>query len=142
MGYKFLWPHLVTFLLFSQLLIWACTEILEPNNNDEYYSPYAANCWWLLFSYFKVNWVFGDAFGENVCQILSGPALKEGPRLIWVNTVKALPAEIWFKQNQRVFHDKKLKWMDWFEAARLNASSWCILSKTFEDFSIQDLCLN
>lgn len=71
--------------------------------------------------------------------ILFVPALKMGPRLIWTNAVKAMIAEIRFERNQRGFYDKRLGWVDHCELAPLNASSWCISSKTFEDFSIQDL---
>lgn len=86
--------------------------------------------------------MFDAVFSDNVCQILIGPALKKGPRLIWANAVKALLAEIWFEQNHGIFHDRKLGWLDRYEVARLNASSWCTLTKPFRDFSIQDLCLN
>ena len=49
---------------------------------------------------------------------------------------------LWFERNQRVFHNKASPWSVRFEIARLNASSWCSLSKTFEDFSIQDISIN
>lgn len=86
--------------------------------------------------------LFGVAFCDNIKQILIGPALKEGPQLIWANTIKDLLAKIWFERNQSMFHDKQLGWMDCFEVAVLKAPSWCTLSKLFKDFSIQDLYLN
>lgn len=88
-----------------------------------------------ILSLSKVNWVFRDPFCDNVRQILVGLALKKGPRLIWANAVKAILAEIWFGQNQRIFHDRKMGWMARLEVARLNTSSWCTLSMDFEDFS-------
>lgn len=62
--------------------------------------------------------------------------LDKGPQLLWFNAVKALLVELWFERNQRVFHGKTSTWLDWFEAARLNASHWCALSKTFVNFSV------
>lgn len=80
--------------------------------------------------------LFGADFRVKIQQILIGTALKEVPRLIWANAVKALLTKIWFERNERVFHDKRLGWMDHIEVAVLNASSWCTISKHFEDFSI------
>ena len=84
----------------------------------------------------------GSDFKNNVLQILLGPLLKKKPKLLWVNAVKALLTEIWFERNQRTFNDRVSAWEDRFEFARLNASSWCTMSKTFEDYSIQELTLN
>ena len=103
---------------------------------------YAGKCWQWLFALFNLCWVFGNVFHENVLQILVEPKLKSDPKLIWNNVVKALLAEIWFERNKRVFHDKSTPWLDRFEIARLNASSWYTLSNSFADFSIQDLSLN
>lgn len=103
---------------------------------------YAKNCWFHLFDFFNLKWVFGNVFRDNVLQILIGPRLKSTPKLLWTNAVKALLVEIWFEMNQRVFRDKYNPWLDRFEIARLNASSWCSLSSSFADFSIQDLCLD
>lgn len=57
------------------------------------------------------------------------------PRPIYCKSMlsKHLP-EIWFERNQRVFHDKSLQWVDHFEAARINGSSWCSFSKLCELF--------
>ena len=76
-------------------------------------------------------------------QVLAGPVLKmKTTDLLWVNAVKALLVEIWFERNQKVFHDKPSTWMERFDSARLNASSWCSLSKDFQDYSSQDIVLN
>ena len=72
-----------------------------------------------------------------------GPALKmKTADLMWVDTLKALLVEIWLERNQKVFHDKLSTWMKRFEFARLNASSWCSLSKDFRDYYSQDIVLN
>lgn len=75
-------------------------------------------------------------------QILVGPAFEKDPKLLWSNAVKVMLVEIWFERNQQVFNDKASPWFVRFEIAQLNASSWCTLSRTFEDFSMQDLNLN
>ena len=62
--------------------------------------------------------------------------------LVWANVVKALLAEIWFERNQRVFHEKSSTWMERYDSARLNTSSWCSLSKFFQDYSSQEIVLN
>ena len=73
-------------------------------------------------------------------QILAGPALnKKTTELLWVNAVKALLVEVWFERNQRVFHDKHSTWMERYDSVRLRASSWCSLSKYFQDYSLQPL---
>ena len=103
---------------------------------------YSRNCWFCLFEHFNLSWVFGNKFKENVVHLLIGPRLKSKPNLLWVNAVKAILSEIWFERNQRVFHAKASPWLVRFENAKLNASAWCSLAKTFKDFSISDICLN
>ena len=79
---------------------------------------------------------FDHFFKNNLYQILAGPDLKKKTaELLWANTVKTLLAEIWFDRNQRVFHDKSSTWWEGYDSALLNASSWCSLSKYFQDYS-------
>ena len=76
-------------------------------------------------------------------QILAGPNLKrKTAESLWTNAVKALLAEIWFERNQRVFHDKSSTWLERYDSAVLNASSWCSLTKYFQDYSSQEIVLN
>lgn len=103
---------------------------------------YASKCWHWLFGFFNVCWVFGGEFSSNLLQIVVGPALKKKPQLLWSNAVKALLSKLWFERNQQVFHDKASSWLDHFEFARLNASSWCTLSRAFDEYSIQEFNLN
>lgn len=103
---------------------------------------FAMECWQPLFLLFNLAWVFGDNFKDNTLQILIGPALKKKPRLLWTNAIKVVLSEIWFERNQRVFHNKASSWIDRFEIAKINASSWCILNRIFEDYTIQALNLN
>ena len=56
--------------------------------------------------------------------------------------VKALLAELWLEENQRTFQDKELGWLGHFDSAARNTFAWCSLSKDFEVYSIQELCLN
>ena len=93
---------------------------------------YATNCWFRLPQTFNICWVFDRDFKKNVVQIIAGPALKKKTAsLLWVNVVKALLVEFQFERNQGVFLDKPLTRMDHFESTRLNAISWCSLSKVF-----------
>lgn len=103
---------------------------------------YAEKCWFSLFDCFKVNWVVGKNFRDNVLQLLMGPKFKKKSKLLCPNVVKALLTNLWFERNQRVFHDKETPWIRCLESARLNASSWCSLSKAFVDYSIQEISLN
>lgn len=50
--------------------------------------------------------MFDNSFLNNVQQVLSGVILKKQANLIWLVAVKALLSELWFKQNQQVFHEK------------------------------------
>lgn len=95
-----------------------------------------------IVSLVYLSWVRFLVIPYEIIHILVGPKLKPTLKLLWNNVVKSLLVDLWFERNQRVFHDRKTPWLDRFETARLNTSSWCILSKSFEDFSIQDLCLN
>ena len=51
-------------------------------------------------------------------------------------------AEIWSEQNQRIFHNKEMHWLDNFEIASRNVAAWCTLQKDSEAFSIQEISLN
>lgn len=95
-----------------------------------------------LFSIFNLCWVLGNRSSDNVLLLLIGPSLQKGPKTLWYNAVKALLFEIWFERNQRVFHYKATPWLERFKIARLNASTWCTQSRSFVDFSIQDIVLN
>jgi len=140
-----------------------CASVLQLKLHSHYLSPhvcpiwladfedlqhlffnciYAKSCWFSLFDCFNLSWSFDKMFKSNVLQVLIGPKLNSRPRLIWSNAVKAILSEIWLERNQRVFHDKASPWFVRFETARLNASSWCSLSKKFEDFFIQDISIN
>ena len=54
---------------------------------------------------------------------------------------KALLAEIWFERNP-IFHEKARAWSDVMDTAKRNATAGCSLGQKFNDYSIQDLCLN
>ena len=82
--------------------------------------PYSAKCWGSLFSLFEVSWVFNRTFSPNVRQIILGPLMKKGPRLLWTNLAKSLFAEIWF---ERVFHDKFMSWSDRMHIAKRKAAA-------------------
>ena len=56
--------------------------------------------------------------------------------------VKALLADLWFERKQRTFHDKEMRWIDHFESAASNTSTWCSVNKEFEAYSIQKISLN
>lgn len=61
----------------------------------------------------------------------------------WGSFISRRPPYCYFrKTNHCSFHEKSTTWLDLFEIVWLNASSWCTLSKSFEDFSIQDFYLN
>lgn len=79
---------------------------------------FSRSCWWRLFSFFNISWVFYVAFKDHVV----GPSLKPFPHMIWHNAIKAMLAEIWFERNQRVFHDKSLAWMNHLDVAKISAS--------------------
>lgn len=53
--------------------------------------------------------------------------------------VKAILSKIWLEHNQRDFHNKPIDWTDRFSSAQLLASTWCSQSKSFADYSIQDI---
>ena len=89
-----------------------------------------------------MNWVFGISGRENLQQLLVSPHLSSRTQLLWSNVVKALVSELWFEGNQRVFHDTSKDWPNGWGSTRLLASSWSLQSKFFEDYSIQDICLN
>ena len=63
------------------------------------------------------------------------PLIKKTSLILRCNAVKALLVEIWFKTNQRVFHNTTSVWSYCFEYAPLNASSWCSIVKGFQDYS-------
>ena len=97
---------------------------------------FASKCWFCLLQAFNFCWVFYHVFKNNLLQILAGPDLKKKTaELLWANAVKALLTEIWFERNQRVFHDKSSTWLERYNSAVLNASSWCSLTKYFQDYS-------
>ena len=55
---------------------------------------------------------------------------------------KALLTEIWFERNQQIFHDKESPRTEIVCSAERNAAAWCSLNKEFENYCIQDICLN
>ena len=57
---------------------------------------------------FEVDWIFGEPFNLNVHQVMLGTILKKKLGLIWANLSKAVFADIWFEQNQRIFHNKEM----------------------------------
>lgn len=57
------------------------------------------------------------------------------------NLSETLFAEIWFEQNQIIFHDKKMSWLDRFEIANQNAAAWRAFCKDFKAFSIKSSAL-
>lgn len=119
-----------------------CRQDQEDIQHLFFGCSYASSCWSRLFGFFNFSWTMGSDFKSNVLQVLLGPRLNKEPKLLWINAVKALLSEIWFEGNQRVFNDKASNWEDQFEQARVNASSWCTLSKAFKDYSIQEFVLN
>lgn len=78
-------------------LCMADNEDLQHQYFDCYY---AEKCWLSLFSLFDLCWVFGSTFRDNILQVLVGPSLKPGPKLLWSNTAKALFAELWFERKE------------------------------------------
>ena len=118
-----------------------CLSASKTQQHIFFECSYAFNCWQKLFKTFGISWVFGNSFRDNILQLLTGPLLKSGPRLIWFNVVKALLSNLWFERNQQIFNDRATLWQD-RESARLNASSWCSISKFFEEYLVQDLSLN
>lgn len=119
-----------------------CFSAEEDLQHVFFTCSYANNCWQRLFAHFKLNWVIDNSFCDNVLQILISPKLKPTPKLLGINVVKSLLAELWFERNQRVLHDKTTPWLDRFETAQLNTSLWCSRSNTFANFTIQDISLN
>ena len=120
-----------------------CVGNMEKIHYLLFVCVFASKCWFRLLQAFNVCWAFDHDFKNNVTQVLAGLALKmKTTDLLRVNAVKALLVEIWFERNQRVFHDKPSTWMERFESVYLNASSWCSLSKDFQDYSSQDIVLN
>ena len=103
---------------------------------------YSSKYWNIIFSVFKVVWVFDGSLSSNVFQLLRRPLLPKTPNLIWVNTAKALLAKIWFERNQRTFHDKERGWFDIVDTSKRNTATCCSLNAEFKDYSIQDICLN
>ena len=103
---------------------------------------YAAKCQSKLFLIFNISWSLDKVCKNNIRQLLTDRIMGKIASLIWCNAVKAILAEIWFKRNQRVFHNKSSSCQNRYELARLNASSWCSLSKQFNDYSLQDIVLN
>ena len=88
------------------------------------------NCGSAFSKPFNICWVFYQNFKKNATQILAGPTLKKkAVDLLWVNEVKDLLVEVWFERNQRVFHDRPSIWMERYDSACLNATSWYSLSK-------------
>ncbi|TYK30102.1 putative protein phosphatase 2C 51 isoform X2 [Cucumis melo var. makuwa] len=104
-----------------------------------------------LWSSKDIVWVFVEAFGKSggwdESRIAATEVLKGGVGYVKAtafnieNMVKALPAEIWFECNQRIFHKGK-GLSEVVDTAKRNAAAWCSLDKEFNDYSIQDLCLN
>jgi len=120
-----------------------CVNNMESIQHLLFDCVFASKCWFRLIQAFNFCWVFYHVFKNNVSQILAGPNLKKKTaECLWANAVKAFLAEIWFERNQRVFHDKSSTWMERYDSARLNASSWCSLSKFFQDYSSQEIVLN
>ena len=102
---------------------------------------FASKYWFRLLQAFNFCWVFYHVFKNNVSQILAGPDLKKKTaECLWANAVKTHLAEIWFERNQRVFHNKSPTWMERYDSACLNASSWCSLSKYFSGLSFAGDC--
>ena len=87
------------------LLISVCLLYLKDSEICYIYLFYATipliagEVFFLLLSIFNVLWAFDRYLSSNVFQLLSGPLLPKGPRLIWANMSKALLAEIWYEFN-------------------------------------------
>ena len=86
-----------------------------------------------------MSWVFSDECRETV-QLLGGPCFNKTSLLLWFNAIKEISEELWFERNQRVFHDhdRSLGWLDCYEVANRNVSSWCILSKEIDSYSMSE----
>ena len=104
--------------------------------------PFSSFCWSNVFSIFKIDWVFDGSLSSNVLQLLTGPFISKKPILIWVNMSKALLAKVWFEHNQWIFQYKARPRLGIVCSAERNAAAWCALNKEFENYSIQDICLN
>lgn len=120
----------------SPLICHLCLSAVETQQHLFFECNYAVNCWQKNFRIYSTDWVFSNSFQDNIVQLLTKPSLKSGPKLMWINAVKALFLEIWFERNQQIFQEKSTSWQDRFELAKLNASSWCSISKFSEDYSV------
>lgn len=104
--------------------------------------PYSANCWGNMLFLFNVAWAFDGSLSSKVFQLLRRPLLSKRPQINWENMSKAMLVELWFERNQRIFHNKARDWFETSDTAKRNAASWCSLNKEYNEYSIQDLCLN
>ncbi|XP_038903695.1 uncharacterized protein LOC120090219 [Benincasa hispida] len=104
--------------------------------------PYSSWCWNKLLCFFNLPLTLCNDFKSNVFQLLARPTSHKSTRLLWCNAVKALLADLWFERNQRIFYNKATSCQDRLEAARRQASSWCLLSDPFRAYSLSDFNLN
>ena len=74
-----------------------CLQDSEDLQHLFFRCPFAEKCWFDLFGSFKINSVFYSDFKKNILQLLIGTNLKEKSRLLWINAIKALLLECWFK---------------------------------------------
>ena len=78
---------------------------------------------------------------DNLEQLLLGMSLPARSCLLWINAIKARLSELGMVRNSMVFENKDLPHVHQLDSARFKASSWCVLSKSFVNFSLLDIYL-
>lgn len=86
---------------------------------------FESHSFWMFVCSFSLEfivWFFQDAM-DNVHQVFIDPSLSSKAILLWVNEVKSIVSELWFREKSTYF--TSILPLVRFDSVRLKFSSWC-----------------